>query len=612
MQADVIDVELGSLGAVLEHRADGVMLVRSTETLARYPDKLSERLEHWAERAPDRLFLAQRTKAGPWRDLTYGAALAQMRRIASALAARDLSVERPLAILSGNDIEHALISLAAMDLGIPVAPISPAYSLISSDFEKLRTILARLTPGLIFCADAALYDKAIAAACDPSIEIVATQGGPRPTTDFAALFDAPLSPALEGRRAAVGPDTIAKILFTSGSTGKPKGVINTQRMMCANQAMLTHWLQFASQEPPTLLDWLPWHHAFGGNHNFNFVLFTGGTLYIDDGKPTPAGIAETVRNLREISPSIYFNVPKAFEELVPRLENDDALAQNFFRRLRLLFYAGASLPPHVNDALAALGRRHAGQPVLMVTSLGSTETAPAALSCSKETARPGLVGVPLPSIELKLLEAGGKLEARLRGPIITPGYWRDPEQTAAAFDEEGFYRLGDALKFARPGDPNGGFIFDGRISEDFKLATGTWVSVGPMRIRLISALAPFARDAVIAGHDRDDVTALIFPEIPACRDFLGKAAESLSDAEVLANPHLRVAVEERLSALASHSTGSSTRFARVLLMAAPASIDANEITDKGSLNQRAVLERRADLVEALYAHPPGPAVISAR
>ena len=610
---DIREVELGSLCAALEHHADGSMRVRSLETLPPFATRLTDRLDHWAKAAPDRVFLAQRDAAGAWRSVTYGAARAETRRLASALLARGLSVKRPLAILSGNDIEQGLLGLAAMLVGIPFAPVSPAYSLISTDYDKLRTILGKLQPGPIFLSNAAPFAKAISAAIYPAIEIIAGTGTlpDRAVTPYADLAATPESPDIETTMVKVGPDTIAKILFTSGSTGLPKGVINTQRMLCANQAMLGHWLSFGIKEPPVLVDWLPWHHTFGGNHNFGYVLNNGGSLYIDEGKPTPAGIAATARNLREIAPTLYFNVPKGYEELVPCLRADDVLRKTFFSRLRLTFYAGAGLPAHVAKELDGLAKETTGQHILMVTSLGSTETAPAALSCTKETARPGVVGVPLPGVELKLVPTAGKLELRVRGPTIMPGYWKDPEQTAKVFDDEGFYCLGDALKFAVPGDPNGGFIFDGRISEDFKLATGTWVSVGPLRGKLISAFAPFVKDAVITGHDRDDVMALLFPEPDACRAFLGAEAKGKSDAEVLASEKLRSEIGQRLSALARGSTGSSTRVARVLFLDELPSIDSNEITDKGSINQRAVLQRRAALVAALYANPPCSEAISA-
>lgn len=604
---------IGTLTAMLERRADGAIILRSSEPLAPWPERNLDHLEHWASAAPERTFLAERVKSGGWRKLTYAQAYEDVQRIASALLARELSPDRPIVILSGNDIEQGLLVLAAMMIGVPFAPISPAYSLVSTDHAKLRDIINLLTPGLVFASGTAPFAKAIAGTCASDIEIVAADGklDDRAVTPFSALKAGPIDSGVRAARSRVGPDTIAKILFTSGSTGLPKGVINTQRMLNANQAMLSHWLPFAAAEPPILVDWLPWHHTFGGNHNFGFVLKNGGTLYIDHGKPVPGGIAETVRNLKEIAPTIYFNVPKGFEELIPFLRDDAELRRNFFSRLRANFYAGAGLPPHVSKALEDLARATIGRALPMITGLGATESAPSALASTDESAPAGNVGLPLPGVTLKLVENAGKLEARLKGPSITPGYWRNPEQTAKAFDDEGFYCMGDALRFADPAIPQAGMIFDGRVSEDFKLMTGTWVSVGPLRAKLVSAFAPLARDVVIAGHDRSDVAALIFPDIAACRALIGTKAGAMKDAEIIADPRVRARFSQVLDAQLASATGASTRVRRILLLVEPPSIDANEITDKGSINQRAVLTRRAALVEALYSNAPPPEAIVA-
>ncbi len=596
---------------MLDRRADGAIVIRASQDLGGYHAALSEPLAHWAKAAPDRVFLAQRDAQDNWRKLTYAQVFDQVKRIGAALLRRGLSPDKPIIILSGNGIEHALLGLAAMHVGIPYAPVSPAYSLMSSDFGKLRMIVDLLTPGMVFAADGNAFGKAIAACVPETCELVVTQNPPagRKTTLFADLIGDEDEANVAAAQAKVTPDTIAKFLFTSGSTGVPKAVINTQRMMCANQAMLGFGFSFVQDEPPVVVDWLPWSHTFGGNHNFNMVLVNGGSLYIDDGNPTPPGVPKTARNLRDIAPTFYFNVPKGFEALIPHFRADDVLRKNFFSRLKVLFYAGAGLNQTTWDELTELAVETTGERIIFVSSLGSTETAPAALVCTWDFDRPGNIGLPFPGVELKLVPNAGKLEARLRGPHITPGYWRQDQQTRDAFDDEGFYKIGDALKFADPDDPGKGMLFDGRIAEDFKLSTGTWVSVGPMRARFIDHCAPYVRDVVFAGADRDDLTALVFPDVEACRK-LGRTwrATPASDA-VIEAPAVRGKFADLLGALAAASKGSSTRVMRVILLAEPPSLDKGEMTDKGSINQRAVLASRADLAAALYAEPLPPSVI---
>ncbi len=447
-----------------------------------------------------------------------------MRRIGASLLTRNLSAERPIVILSGNDLEHALLGLAANYVGIPYAPVSPAYSLISSDFGKLRHIVNLLTPGLVFACDGAQYARAIAAVVPPDVEVVVTRNPFGDGTPFSALDAAP--DAADAAHAKVGPDTIAKFLFTSGSTGMPKGVINTQRMWCANQAMITTALQFFVEEPPVIVDWAPWHHTAGGNHDVGLVLHNGGTMYIDGGKPLPGAIEETVRNLREIAPTWYFTVPKGYEALLPFFRADAAMRENFFSRLKVLWFAGAGLAQHVFDEWKEMAHRTCGEDILFLTGLGSTETAPYAFGRMWDTANATNIGLPPPGLDVKLVPLDGKYEARLKGPNITPGYWREPKLTAEAYDEEGFYRLGDALKFDDPAKPEKGLLFEGRIAEDFKLATGTWVGVGPLRAAIIAHFAPYVRDVVIAGADRDFIAVLIFPDLEACR----RLAPDLKDA----------------------------------------------------------------------------------
>ncbi len=603
-------VRLGSFDVVLEHTERGVIHLRTAQVLPPYYNSLGEPLDHWAKAAPDRTFLAMRNTQGEWRRLTYEQVLGKVKRIGAALLRRGLSAQRPIAIVSGNDIEHALLALAAMYVGIPYAPISPAYSLMSSDFGKLRAIVGLLTPGLVFASDGEVFSRGIAAAAPADAEVVVTRNPPagRKATLFVDLA-ADDAAGVAAARNEVTPDSIAKFLFTSGSTGNPKAVINTHRMLCSNQAMIAAGFAFVTDEPPVVVDWLPWSHTFGSNHNFNMVLVNGGSLYIDDGNPTPLGVPKTARNLREIAPTIYFNVPKGYEALIPHFHADETLRRNFFSRLKVLFYAGAGLNQATWDEMNRLAVATTGERIIFLTSLGSTETAPLALACSWDFDRPGNIGLPAPGVELKLIPNEGKLEARLRGPHITPGYWRQDELTRAAFDEEGYYRLGDALKFVDPNKPNIGLLFDGRLAEDFKLSTGTWVSVGSLRARFIDHFAPHIRDVVFAGPDRDDIVALIFPDIEACRKLAGLPAEA-SPGTVVDAPSLRASFAERLARLAAASPGSSTRIMRAILMAEPPSIDKGEMTDKGSINQRAVQQNRAALVDELYAAPLSSRVIA--
>ncbi len=584
MKAPFRPVRLGSLDAAFEQRGDGSLLVTPRAALGAYPSSLTGRLEHWARVAPQRTLFARRDGGRTWRHVTYAEGWQAVCALGQALLERGLDAERPVAVLSGNDIEHGLLGLACLHVGIPYTPVSTAYSLISRDFAKLRHILGQLRPGLVFAADAVAYSRAFPV-LPATAELVVAHGlsAARPMTAFADLLATRPTAAVAAAATRVGPETVAKILYTSGSTGQPKGVINTQEMLCSNQAMLLACYPFLAEAPPVVLDWLPWNHTFGGNHNVGLVVHNGGSLYIDDGRPTAELFAETARNLREIAPTVYFNVPKGYEELLAVLRADAALARHFFSRLRMLFYAGASLAPHVWEGLEEVAAATVGERIMMMTGLGATETAPFAIATRPDCTGPGIVGLPAPGVVLKLVPNGTKLEARVRGPNITPGYWRDEARTRAAFDDEGFYQLGDALSFVDPARPELGFRFDGRVSEDFKLATGTWVSVGPLRADLVRALAPYARDVVVAGADRDDVRVLIVPDAAARA------------------PGARDDIAARLRALAAAATGSSRRVVRAALLWPALSIDAGEVTDKGSVNQAAVLAERRDVVESLYA-----------
>ena len=610
-------VRFGTRDTTLERRADGALILRSPHPIGAVDRCVSDWLIRWAHERADQTFLAKRGADGQWVKLSYSQTLVKVRALAQALLERKLSPERPLVILSGNDLEHALLGLAAMHVGIPYAPISVPYSLVSRDFEKLRHIIALLNPGLVFAANGNPFGAAIAATVPLDTEVVVTFNAPigRTASLYADLAATVPTAAVDAAYAAVTPDTIAKFLFTSGSTGSPKGVINTQRMLTSNQRQIAHALPFLDDAPPVLLDWPPWNHTFGGNHDFYCMLYHGGTLYIDDGKPLPGQIEKTVANLKEIAPTMYLNVPKGYEVLLPFLEADQQLREHFFGKVKLLFYAGAGLSQHVWGELDRLSVATCGERIPMITSLGATETAPAVLFANWVMESAGNVGLPIPGQELKLVPNGDKLEMRVRGPNITPGYWKSPALTQAAFDEEGFYMMGDALKFADPADPAKGLMFDGRVAEDFKLATGTWVSVGALRAALIAAGAPHVQDVVITGHDGDFAGALIFPALDVCRKLaaeagsdssggMGGGAAVIAVPQLLSHPAVRAAFQTTLDQLARSSTGSATLIARALLMEELPSLDVGEATDKGSLSQRMILKHRAALVDELYRATP--------
>jgi feruloyl-CoA synthase len=570
----------------VEHRGDGAIILRSPLELGEHARAVGEWLVRWADKAPDRVFLAEREGEG-WRKISYREALQLVRRVGQGLLDRGLDASKPVLILSDNSVDHALLALGAMHVGVPVAPVSPAYSLMSRDFAKLKAIFELLRPGLVWTADPLKFAPALAAvgaSPTPIAELLAKETGSRVDEAFARI----------------GPDTVAKILFTSGSTGIPKGVINTQRMLTVNQEQYALVWPFLGDRPQVLVDWLPWNHTFGGNNNFGMMLRNGGTLHIDAGKPAPGLIETSARNLKEIPPTIYFNVPRGFDLLLPFLEKDAELRRNFFRKLDLMVYAGAALPQNLWERMQELAVTERGARLPLISAWGSTETAPMATGVHYAVDRAGIIGLPVPGCELKLVPAAGKLEVRVKGPNVTPGYYGRDDLTKAAFDEEGYYRIGDALKFADPDKPELGLAFDGRIAEDFKLSTGTWVHVGATRLKLIAAGDPLIQDAVITGHERSEVGALVFLNAAAVK------AKGLDESGV--RKHLCAA----LGRLAAESgSGSSTHPVRVLVTSELPSIDANEITDKGYINQRAVLERRAVLVETLHADPPAAEVIVA-
>ncbi len=599
---------------IMDREANGVMRMRTSTPLGPYPAKLTERLVQYAREAPDRTLFAKRDASGNWRSVSYAQALDAARRIGQALLDRGLDAERPFLVLSENDLEHAMLALAALHVGVPYAPVSPAYSLMSQDYGKLRHIIELMTPGMVFVADGRRYERALRATLPADAELVVTSAPPEGwgVTSFNALAETRATDRVDAAYAAVGPDTLAKFLFTSGSTGTPKAVIHTQRMLCSNLQQIVECLPFMAEEPPVLVDWLPWNHTFGGSHNFGLTLYNGGTMYIDDGKPVPQLIGTTLANLREIAPTVYFNVPRGFEEIAAALDADKAFARHFFSRVKMLFYAAAGLSQPVWDQLQRVEVEASGERILMITGLGMTETAPFAICANWEAGRSGLIGIPAPGLELKLAPVEDKLEARYRGPNVTPGFWRQPQLTQAAFDEEGFYRSGDAVRFADPADPDQGLMFDGRITEDYKLDSGTWVSVGPLRAKIMAAGAPYIQDVVLTGLNRRDIGIMVFPHVDSCRRLSERLAPTAGPAEIVADPAVQAWFQSLLDSLDDPKEGSASRIARGMLLAEPPSIDTGEMTDKGSINQRAVLTRRAALVDELHGETPSARVFLAR
>lgn len=597
-------LRFGVTRVTLKDGVPGTHYLKADQELQAYPDRLTDRFQHWATNKPNQTLFARRVKLadgtlGDWRHVTYAQAWATARNIAQALINRGLNAERPVVILSENNLEHALLALGCMVAGVPFVPTSPPYSLISQDYDKLKHVLRTVTPGMVFASDTR-YAKAIAATVSSDMEIVMNEGGieGQQVTSFEALCQTPATSQVDAAIAATGPDTIVKFLFTSGSTKMPKAVINTQRLWCANQQQMMQSMPVLAEAPLVLVDWLPWNHTFGGNHNFGMVVFHGGTLYIDDGKPTPTLMHETLRNLREIAPTVYFNVPTGFEAIALAMQTDDLLRKTLLSRVQMFFYAGAALAQPIWDSLYESQEREIGERIVMGTGLGMTESGPFGIFVTNPNVSAGDLGVPTPGLELKLVDMGGKTEVRYRGPNITPGYWRNAEETKGAFDDEGFFCTGDAVKWIDETDVHLGLKFDGRIAEDFKLATGTFVSVGPLRGKIIAAGAPYVQDVVLTGINLKEVGAMVFPT-PAVRALSGLAADAPL-ADVLSSAPVLAHFQNLINELTKTATGSANRIARMCLLSEPPTIDKGEITDKGSINQRSVLTHRADTVAALH------------
>ncbi|PWR22307.1 AMP-binding protein [Zavarzinia compransoris] len=600
----------------VERRDNGEIVLRLRHPLGDYDRNMIVPLRKWAAAEPDTLWLAQRGPDRAWRKIGYGQGLGYVNAIAAALLARGLGPDDAVMVLSGNSIEHALVMYGAIAAGVPVTSISQAYSLMSMDHAKLVYVFDLVRPKLIFVQNGRFFEAALSKLNLDGVEVVHVSDAPGslPSTDFMDLVKTPVGPEVDAAFERLGPDTVCKYLFTSGSTGMPKAVINTHRMLCANAAMarsvvLDHEKWRAEEGPSVAVDWLPWSHTFGGNANLHGALVAGASLYIDDGRPLPGLFDETIANLQEISPTTYMNVPVAYSMLLSAMEKDEAMAKTFFKRLKFCAYGGAALSQDLWERFQQLAIRTTGERVVFTTGWGSTETAPVATSVFREAERVGMIGLPLPGVELKLVPVGHTYEVRVRGALITPGYYKEPKKTAEAFDAEGFYCIGDAAKFLDPEDPDQGLVFDGRVAEDFKLDTGTWVQAGKLRVDLVGAAAPVIQDAVICGHDRKYVAALAWPNwVGLPKVVTDEAALGSLDTMLNAN-QLVEHVRERVRAHNRANPGSSTAIKRVLFMAEPASLDGGEITDKGYINQKAALTRRAHLVEKLYADPPGNDVI---
>ncbi len=607
-------VRFGSTECEVEYASDGGLRMRLKEKLLPYPGRYTERLVQWANTRPDQIFLARRPHGGPavgtWEVLSYAQTYARIRAIGQALLQRGLCAERPVLILSENDFDNQLLALACTHAGIPYVPVTPAYSLLSRDYVKLKFLNQRVRPGLVFASSAVAYGPAVRAAF-PEAEFLATHPGDTGASSFASLQLVKPGPEIDAAFAAIQPDTVAKLLFTSGTVGEPKGVMLTHRMLCSNRQQVVQAMPFNLDAPPVLIDWLPWHHTFGGTNNVGLALYCGGSYYIDSGKPVAEAVQPTVDALREISPTIYYNTPAGLAALLPYLRSDQALRERFFARLQLIYYGGAVLPKHIWAELDELAVKHMGERILIVSGIGSTECGPVPTTTSWDPEREALAGLPVVGIDIKLAPVNDKLELRIKGDCVTPGYWNDPELTAAAFDDEGYFCLGDAVTLVDPLRPERGLRFDGRIAENFKLSSGTWVHAGALRSAAVAAFSPLALDVIIAGSGRSFVSALVFPDVGKCRALDAGLPAGATVAEVLASPRVIQRFQQMLDVLAASGTGTAHRIVRVSVEADPATLDTGEMTAKSALSASAVLRRRTAAVDKLFAEAPDPGVLRA-